>query len=267
MPERSRRRSIEALAMICVAAAVLSACTSGSDDRTPPAQSPTQDPSPVPVNAPALDAASTQRIADELRATVPCERADALHDDLASWDSMRGFDCLDGDTSTFIRVYAHAASVPQTLADWDGTFGTDRAVTRGEHWYVIGTPATVSSVVPPNGAPRIANDIGVPVPLTPEQDYMTTCVLFVSSEGQRYVQRPKQRSTSTHEYSALFPGVAAEVHAAIEELGRSHVLQITDKERWIAALSPIGPRLKKQCAAAYRAVGDTVRPLGGGDER
>lgn len=252
--------------MVCVAAAVLSACSSGSDDRTPRAQSPTHDSVPTPAAVPALDAASMERIADELRTSVPCERADALHDDLASWDSMRGFDCLDTDASAFIRVYAHAASVPQTLADWDGTFGTERAVTRGEHWYVIGTPETVSSVIPPIGAPRIANDIGVPVPVTPEQDYMTTCVLFVSSEGQRYVQYPKQRSTSADQYGALFPGVAAEVHAAIEELGRHRVLQVPDRERWIAALSPIGPRLKKQCAAAYRAVGDTVRPLGG-DER
>ncbi|MBO9041388.1 hypothetical protein [Curtobacterium flaccumfaciens] len=207
-----------------------------------------------------------QMIADELRATVPCERADALHDDLAFWDSMRGFDCLAGDSPTFIRVYAHAESVPQTLADWDGTFGAERAVTRGEHWYVIGAPDTVSAVNPPNGTPRVANDVGAPVPLAPEQHYMTTCMLFVSSEGQRYVQHPERRSTSADQYGALFPGVTAEVHAAIEDLGRNRILGIADEERWIAALSPMGPRLKRQCATAYRAVGDTVRPLSG-DER
>jgi len=260
MPGQSRRRSIEAVASICVAAAALSACSSGPDDRTRRAESPTQTP------APALGVASMQMIADELRATVPCKLADALHDDLAFWDSMRGFDCLDGDSPTFIRVYAHAVSVPQTLADWDGTFGAGRAVTRGEHWYVIGAPATVSAVKPPKATPRVANDVGVPVPLTPEQDYMTTCVLFVSSEGQRYVQHPKQRSTSADQYSELFPGVTAEVHAAIDDLGRSRILGIADEERWIAALSPMGPRLKRRCATAYRAVGDTVRPLSG-DER
>lgn len=266
MPERSRRRSIQALASICVAAAVLSACSSGPDDRTSQTQQSASASGSAPPPAPTLDAAQMQEIAAELRATVPCERADALHDDLAFWDSMRGFDCLGGKAPTFIRVYAHAASVPQTLADWDGTFGADRAVTRGAHWYVIGTPATVTSVQPPDGAPRIANDVGVPVPLTPEQDYRTTCVLYVSSEGQRYVQYPKQRSRSADQYSALFPGVTPEVHEAIDDLGLQRVQQITDKDRWIAALSPIGPRLKKQCADAYRAVGDTVHPLGG-DER
>ncbi|WIB42140.1 hypothetical protein [Curtobacterium sp. MCLR17_058] len=80
------------------------------------------------------------------------------------------------------------------------------------------------------------------------------------------MQHPKQRSTSADQYSALFPGVTAEVHAAIDDLGRSRILGIADEERWIAALSPIGPRLKRQCATAYRAVGDTVRPLTG-DER
>ncbi|PZE34778.1 MULTISPECIES: hypothetical protein [unclassified Curtobacterium] len=204
-----------------------------------------------------------ETLAADIRATVPCTRADTLLDDLAFWDSMRGFDCFDHDEPTFIRVYAHAASVPQTLAEWDGTFGTGRAVARGVNWYVVGTPATVSAVRPPDGAPRTANDLGSPVPLTPEQDYLTTCVLYVSSESQRYVQHPKQRSVSADQYGALFPGVSAATHAAVDDLGRARVLEIMDEDRWIAALSPIGPRLKEQCAAAYRAVGDSVRPLDG----
>ncbi|SFG00104.1 hypothetical protein [Curtobacterium sp. YR515] len=206
-----------------------------------------------------------QTIADHLRLTVPCGRADTLHDDLAFWDSMRGFDCLEPDAPTFIRVYAHAASVPQTLAEWDGTFDSDRAVVRGANWYVIGPPTTVSAVEAPTGAPRVADDVGEPVSLTPEQDYTTTCMLFVSSEGQRYVRRSEERSTSAEQYGAIFPGVTDEVHAAIEELGRGRVLEVADEERWVAALSPIGPRLKKRCAAAYRAVGDAVQPIDGSE--
>jgi hypothetical protein len=206
-----------------------------------------------------------QTIADDLRLTVPCDGADTLHDDLAFWDSMRGYDCLSPDQPTFIRVYAHAASVPQTLAEWDGTFDSERAVARGANWYVVGPPAAVSAVIAPEGAPRMADDIGEPVSLTPEQDYITTCMLFVSSEGQRYVQRPDGRSPSAEQYDALFPGVTAEVHAAIEDLGRSRVLEVSDEDRWVAALSPIGPRLKKRCAASYRAVGDAVQPIDGSE--
>ncbi|PZF58155.1 hypothetical protein DEJ23_04430 [Curtobacterium sp. MCSS17_008] len=204
-----------------------------------------------------------QHLADELRATVPCTRADALLDDLAFWDSMRGFDCFDREELTFIRVYAHAASVPQTLDDWDGTLGAERAVARGANWYVIGAPGTVAAVRPPSGAPRTADDLGSPVPLTAEQDYLTTCMLYVSSEAQRYVQHPKQRDSSAPQYGVLFPGVEVAVHTAVDDLGRSRALQITDKDRWIAALSPIGPPLKRQCTTAYRAVGDSVRPLDG----
>lgn len=261
IPERSRRRSVEALASTCVAAAVLSGCSTGSDEHDhglPPAQAPARLPGP------ALDASAMENLADELRATVPCTRADALLDDLAFWDAMRGFDCLDGDAPTFIRVYAHTASVPPTLAEWDGTFGPERAVTRGANWYVIGAPATVSAVKPPGEAPRTANDLGSPVPLTAEQDYLTTCMLYVSSESQRYVRHPEQRSASADQYGALFPGITAAVHAAVDDLGRSKVAQITDEDRWIAALSVIGPQIKDQCGAAYRMVGDSVRPVDGG---
>ena len=187
-------------------------------------------------------------------------------DDLAFWDASRGFDCFDREEPTFIRVYAHAASVPQTLDDWDGTLGAERAVVRGASWYVIGAPSTVSAVNSPSGAPRTANDLGSPVPLTAEQDYLTTCVLYVSSEAQRHVRHPEQRDTSADRYDALFPGVTAAVHTAVDDLGRSRVSQITDEDRWIAALSPIGPRLKEQCTTAYRAVGDSVRPLDGAGE-
>jgi hypothetical protein len=259
--ERSRRRSVEALASTCVAAAVLSGCSSGSGDQHAHGQ-PLAQPPPRPA-VPALDAAAMEHLADELRATVPCTRADALLDDLAFWDSMHGFDCFDRDAPTFIRVYAHAASVPQTLAEWDGTFGSGRAVTRGANWYVIGTPAIVSAVKPPSEAPRTANDLGSPVPLTAEQDYLTTCMLYVSSEGERYVRHPEQRSASADQYGPLFPGVTAAVHAAVDDLGRGRVSEIRDKDRWIAALSPIGPRLKQQCGAAYRAVGNSVHSLDG----
>lgn len=261
--ERTRRRSVGALALSCVAAAVLSACAPGADSDGVAPRSSTWE--PALGTEPALDAASMQTIADHLRRTAPCDRADVLHDDLAFWDSMRGFDCLDPDAPTFIRVYAHAVSVPQTLAEWDGTFDSDRAVVRGANWYVIGPPSTVSGVEAPTGAPRVADDVGEPVSLTPEQDYTTTCMLFVSNEGPRYVRWPDERSTSAQQYDEVFPGVTDDVHAAIEELGRGRVLAVADEERWVAALSPIGPRLKKRCAAAYRAVGDAVQPLDGSE--
>lgn len=261
MPHRSWRRSIEALASVCVAAVVMSACSSGGGDRHWRSQRPT--PESTRAAAPALDVTRMQEIADELRAGVPCGQPDALQDDLAFWDSMRGFDCLDDEASTFIRVYAHAASVPQTLQDWDGTFNEERTVARGANWYVVGPPSRLAALRAPSQQPQLAADIGVPSPLTPEQDYLTTCGLFVSTEAERYIREPSVPDESRQQYEALFPGVAAELHSAIDALGPEHVRSITDEDRWAAALSPIGPRVKHQCQLAHRQVGDRVQSLEG----
>lgn len=176
---------------------------------------------------------------------------------------MRGFDCFDGADSTFVRVYAHAASVQQTLEDWSDTINTERAVARGQNWYVIGPPGVVNALNVPKDAPKIASDLGVPARLTAEQDYLTTCARFVASEGERYVKHPGKRSGSAKQYETLFPGVTAELHAAIDDLGRTRIGKIPDTERWIAALSTIGPRVKAKCVATYDHVRDTVNPLEG----
>lgn len=249
-----RRRSLGVIASGCVAAAVLSGC-SHDEPRTKAAA-----PSTRPTE-PALSVQSMQSIADQLRQSVPCADADAWLDDLAFWDAMRGFDCLDGDDSVFIRVYAHTASVQQTLEDWADTISNERMIARGQNWYVIGPPDVVNALKFPRDAPKIAGDVGVPAKLTAEQDYLTTCARFVASEGERYVKHPGKRSGSAKQYEALFPGVTAELHAAINSLGRKRIRNIPDTERWIAALSPIGHRLKSTCSTAYEQVRDTVDPL------
>ncbi|MGU3409396.1 hypothetical protein ACLBWP_04755 [Microbacterium sp. M1A1_1b] len=239
----------------CVAAAVLSGCASHQ-----PQAAVTDDPKPRPTE-PGLSGAALRSIAGQLRQSLPCGDADALADDLAFWDAMRGFDCFDGTDSVFVRVYAHAASVSQTLDEWKDTVNAQRAVTRGENWYVIGPPSVIAAVTAPEGSPAIADDVGVPTKLTAAQDYLTTCTRFVASEGERYVKHPRKRSGSAKQYEALFPGVTAAVHASVDHLGRARIRQIADEERWVAALSPIGPHLKARCATAYEKVRDTVSPL------
>jgi hypothetical protein len=202
-----------------------------------------------------------QAAAQTLRLSAPCDDSDELKADLAFWDAMRGFDCFDQPGPVFIRVYAHAASVPQTLEDWDGTFTAERAVARGRNWYVIGPPAVVDAVHAPADMPRIATDAGHPQPLTAEQDYLTTCMRFVASEGQRYVRHPHKRSGSAEQYERLFPGVTGSIHSAVDDLGRSYILDIENRDRRVAALSSIGPRVSAACEKAYRRVGETVQSV------
>lgn len=249
------RRSFGVIASGCVAAVFLSGCDSRGQGAPVAA-----DPSPS-GNGSELSAVAMQSIADRLRRSVPCQDPDALQDDLAFWDAMRGYDCLAGADSTFIRVYAHAASVPQTLEDWQDTLGSDRDVVRGANWYVIGPPAVIDAMDVPRDT--IPGGEAIPEKLTAEQDYLTTCVRFVASEGERYVERPGARGRSAKQYETLFPGVIAELHAAIDDLGRKRVRRIPDTERWTAALSPIGPRLKAKCVSAYEKVRSTVQPVEG----
>ncbi len=107
---------------------------------------------------PGISADRMQEVADLLRMSVSCSDNDAILDDLAFWDAMRGYDCFSPTGPTFIRVYAHPASVLQTLDEWRDTFNTDRAYVRGAHWYVIGPPSSVAAV----RAPRSDREIPVP---------------------------------------------------------------------------------------------------------
>lgn len=252
-----RRRSLGVILAGCVAVAVLAGCAS-SHPRTEETAVPSSQ-----SLGPALSGTAMNSIAQRLRQTVPCDDGDALQDDLAFWDAMRGFDCFDGAEPVFIRVYAHAASVQQTLEEWADTLNAQRAVARGDNWYVIGPPAVITSLRAPQDAPKVAGDVGVPTALGAEQDYLTTCTRFVASEGERYVEHPRKRSGSAEQYEALFPGVAAAVREAVDGLGRQRVRQISDPDRRIAALSPMGPELKAKCAKAYDEVRDRVNSFEG----
>lgn len=239
----------------CVAAAALAGCASSGSQATT-----TADSHSLPTE-PALSGAAMQSIAEQLRRSLPCGDADALADDLAFWDAMRGFDCFDGADTVFVRVYAHSASVPQTLDEWKDTLNAQRGVARGENWYVIGPPSVIEALKAPEGSPKIADDVGVPTRLTAAQDYLTTCTRFVASEGERYVTHPRKPSGSAKQYEALFPGITAAVHSSVDDLGRARIRQIPDEERWLAALSSIGPRLKAKCATAYEKVRGSVNRL------
>lgn len=259
MPSSHRRRSIEAVASGCVAAVVLAACAPVGAPRT-------EGSSASSTRAePGLPTDTMRSIADHLRSSMPCDAFDRLSDDLAFWDAMQGFDCSSPGGPSFVRVYAHAASVPQTLADWEDTFGAERTVARGAHWYVIGTPSVVRAVEAPSREPELTEPLPQPTPLTPEQDYLTTCTRYVASEGERYLEHPHEPSSSAEQYEVLFPGATSALHAEIDGLHPEAILAVNDHDRWIAALSPIGPRMKDRCGKAYEKVRDTVRSTGEDD--
>lgn len=211
---------------------------------------------------PGISADRMQEVADLLRMSVSCSDNDAILDDLAFWDAMRGYDCFSPTGPTFIRVYAHPASVLQTLDEWRDTFNTDRAYVRGAHWYVIGPPSSVAAVRAPRSDREIPGALPRPAALSPRQEYLTTCARYIASEGERYVRHPGRRSGSADQYATLFPSVTEKLHEAIDRLGITHVRAIPDQERWLAALTPIGPNMKARCDAAYDKVHDTVASVG-----
>ncbi|KTR02749.1 hypothetical protein NS184_15310 [Curtobacterium luteum] len=210
-----------------------------------------------------MPAGQMQSMADALRRSVSCQDGDALLDDLAFWDAMRGYDCSAPSGPMFIRVYEHAASVPQTVEEWRDTFGAERTIARGTHWYVIGAPSDVAAVRAPGSDPAIADDVREPAALSPRQDYLTTCARYIASEGERYVRHPDRRSGSASQYETLFPGVTAQLHQAIDRFGAERLRAAIVQDRWPAALTPLGPGVKAQCALAYDEVQDSVAPLGG----
>jgi len=180
---------------------------------------------------------------------------------MAFWDSMRGYDCFDTPGPTFVRVYAHEASVAQTLADWDGTFGKNRALVHGESWYVIGPPETLDAVHGPAGRQLIPGNVQPATVLSARQDYLTTCTRFALSEAERHLRHPGRRSADAKYYARLFPQVGAAVRQAVDSEDTA-ALRAVEEERQPAALSAIGPEAKKACSFAYGRVGSTVQGVG-----
>jgi len=170
---------------------------------------------------------------------------------------MRGYDCFDEPGPTFIRVYAHDASVPQTLADWDGTFGADRSLVRGKGWYVIGPPQGLKAVVGPPGRAPVTEAIDDAPRLTPRQDYLTTCTRFGLTEAERHLRSPRKKSANTKYYGELFPEVERDIHKAMDALDIPAIRGLA-KESQPAALSPVGSDIKRSCASAYRQVSSAV---------
>lgn len=256
MLHRAQRRTRWSLLLGCVAALSLPGCASpvphysGSTVSEAPAE-------------PGISPREMQAVADELKRQLSCSESDALLDDLAFWDAMQGYDCFTPTGATFIRVYAHPASVLQTLDEWRETFTSERTSVRGTYWYVIGRPSDVVRVSAPDSDPAIPDPLPRPSGLSAKQDYLSTCVRFVASEGTRYVRQPKSKNASEKEYETLFPGVGTALHDAIDDLGRARIRAIPDHDRWLAALSPIGPQMKALCAKAHDEVQNTVTPLEG----
>lgn len=261
MTHRSRRRSSWAVALGCVVTVAVSGCAAPSDSE--PEAVPATAAATSPPTEQGISAERMQLMADDLRQSVPCSNRDALLDDLAFWDAMRGYDCFGTDGPTFIRVYAHYPSVVQTLDEWRDTFDADRTYARGRHWYVIGPPSIVATVHGPGSDSAIVQSPPEPDALTPRQDYLTTCARFVASEGERYVRHPDRLSGSASQYETLFPGVTQSLHEAIDRLGIAHVRAIHDQDRWLAALTPLGPRMKARCGVAFDRVHNTVASVGG----
>lgn len=201
------------------------------------------------------------RIADELRSDLPCRDEDVWYDDMAFWDAMNGFDCFDPAGASFIRVYEHADSVAQVLQDWDGTLGTDRSVAFGSHWFVIGPRSAMPNLRSPRGAPQLES-VSAAHPMTPTQDYLTTCIRFGAAEAQRFVRDPEGRVPDRKQYSTLFPAVTRAVHRAVGDLDPAGVTAVPDAERLLAALSAAGPSIKQACVGAAEATAGDVDTFG-----
>lgn len=257
--DRAGRRARHVF-LAAAAVIIVTGCSAGHVEPEPHAgTSRASDPSPL---------SDTQRraMADGLRSELPCAEADTWFDDMSFWDAMRGFDCFDPAGTSFVRVYRHAPSVPQVLQDWNGTLGSDRALAFGAHWFVIGPRAVIEDVRRPTREPRTTAS-RTPTALTSAEDYLTTCVRYGASEGERFVRDPDGHDPDDEQYAVLFPGVTKTIHSAVRALGPERIEEHIDDDRWLAALSSTGPAIKGACREAARAAQSAGRSTGGPDAR
>lgn len=238
------------------AALMLMGCSSAPGAPDTPTTAP-----PDTHDAHPLDEQARMRVAQELRSQLPCTDSDTWRDDMSFYDAMNGFDCFDDVGASFIRVYAQNTSPPQVLPDWDGTYGDDRGLAVGAHWFVIGPRDVVASLSAPKGELRF-EERPTRSEVSPQDDFVTTCVRYGATEAERLVRDPARGDPDAEQYAALFPGVASAVATAVEQIGLPAVRAIRESDRRLAALSPAGPAIKRACATAGRASLNTTQPIG-----
>lgn len=206
--------------------------------------------------ADSLDQRQQQALADSLVQQIPCADRDQWLDDLAFWDTMRGYDCVDGTDSSFVRVYAHSSSVAQVLAEWDETFIEGRTARRGTHWFVIGPAEVIGDIKSPPDDPEQPYRRGAPLGLTADQEYLTMCTQYALDEALRTIRMQPGSAPDAAQYDALFPGVGATVRTTVDRKVRNAVTVEGDEERWPALLSKLGPRFKSTYTRAASRFAD-----------
>jgi hypothetical protein len=193
-----------------------------------------------------LDENQRAALALELKDSIRCDDSDELYDDLEFWDSMRGWDCYDAEP-VFIRVYEHESAVPYALTEFDETFSPKRTVVRGKHWFVVGPPDVVDAVRIPGGEPTIPytrNEVGDGIT---KEDFVTTCMLHGLDEAMRTVEKEPTPPPDEQQYERVFPGIAKVAAKAMDKVDAAKIRTIPDRDRWLAALTPIGPTVKSAC--------------------
>ncbi len=183
---------------------------------------------------------------------VPCNDRDVYRDDLVSWDTMRGYDCVAGTSTTSIRVYSHSEAVDQLVDEWSDTLGSGRAGRRGDHWIIVGPEEVVSKISAPADDPEIAFLDRHGAEPTQREEYLTTCARFAVDEMSRRIRREKTEKADAQYYEQLFPSVAGEIRSVVPEDEIAKVRAERDEDRWPSMLSRFGPQVKHLCADAAR---------------
>lgn len=193
-------------------------------------------------------------VARDLVDQVPCPDRDTYLDDLVSWDSMRGYDCVAGASTTSIRVYSHNVAVDQMVDEWRDSLGSGRTGKRGDHWIVVGPEKVVSRVVAPTGDPAIAFLDRHGAEPTRRQEYLTTCAHFAFDEIVRRIRREETEKADAQYYEQLFPSVAGGVRSMIAPDALARLRAERDEDRWPSMLSGFGPKVKRLCSDAARSL-------------
>jgi hypothetical protein len=216
--------------------------------------SPSSEPTiPVSDTSPVHEVASgawLEDVARDLVDQVPCPDRDTYLDDLVSWDSMRGYDCVAGASTTSIRVYSHSVAVDQMVDEWRDSLGSGRAGKRGDHWIVVGPEKVVSRITAPIGDPTIAFLDRHGAEPTQRQEYLTTCAHFAFDEIVRRVRHEETDKSDAQYYEQLFPSVASGIRAFIAPDEVARLRAERDEDRWPSMLSRFGPKVKRLCSDA-----------------
>lgn len=163
-----------------------------------------------------LDSASLDRENKALSQDLVCEERLPFKSDASFFDPARGTDCIRSDKrGVFVRVYAHAETIPHVLQEWEPTIGDDRWFVRGKNSIVMGPLDALTQAASMPGASKPSRSAATNVSYSAFDGDRDTCMSMLASAAAARTKRLSDYDVLRQDLDRAVPGASAVVEKTV----------------------------------------------------